>query len=332
MARRPPIGPGRWSTFASLVGDPLRLRMIRLLEREELGVGELARVLQLPQSTVSRHLKVLLDAAWAQRRNQGTAGLYRVERAALHETAAELWSIAVRQIEPAQVVADDARLAGVLAERRTDSRTFFGRLGGEWDALRQELFGSGFAMEAMLSLIDPQWTVADLGCGTGDVAEQIAPLVQRVIAVDREPLMLDAARKRLAGARHVVFRQGDLMDPPLKPGEVDAAVIMLVLHHLESPGDAIRACAAALAEGGRLLVVDMLRHDRELYARTMGHRHLGFEEADARAWARSSGLELQRWRTLRPVADAKGPALFTALFGRSGAVSSTRRSGSASGR
>lgn len=174
MAKRPAVEPGRWSGLTQLVGDPVRLRVVRLLEREELGVGELARILQLPQSTVSRHLKVLLDAGWVHRRHQGTAGLHRVDLASIDETAKALWSIAKRQVDAAHAASDDARLAGALADRRTDSRTFFGRVGGEWNALRRELFGNSFAHEAMLSLLDPAWTVADLGCGTGDVAELLA--------------------------------------------------------------------------------------------------------------------------------------------------------------
>jgi len=317
MARRPSAEPGRWSGLAQLVGDPVRLRVIRLLEREELGVGELARILQLPQSTVSRHLKALLDASWVERRNQGTAGLYRVEPARLDETAASLWAIARKQVDAAQATSDEARLAALLADRRTDSRAFFGRVGGEWNALRRELFGTAFASEAMLSLLDPAWTVADLGCGTGDVAEQLAPLVKRVIAVDREPLMIDAGRKRLAAHRNVLFRLGELIKLPIRAGEIDAAVMMLVLHHLPKPEEALREAARALTPGGRVLVVDMVRHDRELYARTMGHQHLGFEESDGRAWARHASLSLARWRTLHPAADAKGPGLFAALFTRS---------------
>jgi len=317
MARRRAVGQSGWGDLTALVGDPIRLRVIRLLEREELGVGEVARVLQLPQSTVSRHLKALLDARWAQRRHQGTAGLYRIETSALEETASALWMIARKQVAPSQVASDDARLAGVLADRRTDSREFFGRVGGEWNALRRDLFGDAFAAEGLLSLMDPAWTVADLGCGTGDVAEQIAPLVKRVIAIDREPLMLEAARRRLADHRNVVFRRGELAELPIRAGEIDAAVIMLVLHHLPEPEAALRGCARVLAPGGRVLVVDMVRHDREIYARTMGHRHLGFDERDARAWVKGSGLTLRRWRPLRPDPIAKGPGLFAALLTKS---------------
>jgi len=304
----------------ALLGDPARVRLLRLLDHEELGVGELSRVVQLPQSTVSRHLKALLDGRWIARRNEGTASLYRLE--ALEPAAAELWELARRDFEgAAAALSDDRRLIVVLAERRADSKAFFGRIGGEWSILRGELFGEQFNDEALVGLLNPELCVADLGCGTGEVAERLAPLVRRVIAVDREESMLAAARKRLAGAENVEFRQGDLLALPLVDGEVDAAVISLVLHHLSQPEAAIAEAGRVLSPGGRLLVVDMLTHDRESWRHTMGHQHLGFSRGELQAWADAPGrndpsvrLSLKRFQSLRPDPEGKGPGLFAALL------------------
>ena len=312
-------GAGRdalWWAWTAALGGLIRLRLLRLAEREELGVGELARILQLPQSTVSRHLKLLLEGGWVGKRSEGTTSLYSLTASTLPESAARLWELARAQLPEETRRDDDERLAGVLAERRTDSRTFFGRLGGEWDSLRRELFGASFTGDALAGLLDPAWCVADLGCGTGDASERLAPLVRRVVAVDREPAMLDAARRRLAGLANVEFRQGELHALPLRDGEVDAAVIFLVLHHVADVAAAVGEAARTLRPGGRVLVVDMVRHDREAYARTMGHQHLGFYEADARSWARAGGLQLLRWVRLRPDPAGKGPALFSALLSR----------------
>jgi ArsR family transcriptional regulator len=304
----------------ALLGDPARVRLLRLLGREELGVGELARVVQLPQSTVSRHLKALLDARWIARRVEGTASLYRL--AALEPAAHELWELARRSVERAAAVSsDDRRLVVVLAERRADTKAFFGRIGGEWSSLRSELFGRQFNDEALLGLLDPALCIADLGCGTGEVAECLAPFVRRVIAVDREESMLAAARTRLAGAANVEFRKGDLLALPCEAGEVDVAVISLVLHHLPQPAEAVAEAGRVLAPGGRLLVIDMLTHDRESWRQTMGHQHLGFSQEDVRAWASAEAnertgawLSLRRFRPLRPDSDGKGPGLFAALL------------------
>lgn len=288
-----------------------------MLEREELSVGELARALQLPQSTVSRHLKLLHEGGWAVKRSEGTASLYRVAEPSLDPSLRELWTIARQQLQAAPSPTfsqDDARLAGVLAERATDSRTFFGRVAGEWDHLRNDLFGERFTAEALLSLIDPDWIVADVGCGTGNAAQLLAPLVRKVIAIDREPAMLESARKRLKHCTNIEFRQGDVGDLPLKDGEVDAALVVLLLHHLAEPTDAIVEIARGVKRGGTALVVDMVTHDRASYRHTMGHVHLGFEEKQVRAWAKSTGLRFGRYHRLRPDTQSSGPELFAATL------------------
>jgi ubiquinone/menaquinone biosynthesis C-methylase UbiE len=302
----------------SALNDPVRLRVLRLLDREELSVGELARALQLPQSTVSRHLKLLHEGGWAIKRAEGTASLYRVAEPSLDESRRELWQVAREQMTRPPLSPtfqqDDARLAGVLAERATDSRTFFGRVAGEWDHLRRELFGERFTAEALLGLLDPAWVVADIGCGTGNVSDQIAPYVRKVIAIDREPAMLESARKRLKHWQNVEFRQGDLAGLPLKDDEVDAAIVVLVLHHVHDPSAAVADIARALKRGGQLLIVDMVTHDRASYHHTMGHVHLGFDEKQTKAWARSAGLTLTRYHRLRPETQTSGPDMFVATM------------------
>jgi ArsR family transcriptional regulator len=296
------------------LGDLARLRMLRLLDAHELSVGELARALQLPQSTVSRHLKVLHEGSWIIKRTEGTASLYRLVEDALAAPARALWRLAREEMGAnATLDEDDNRLAEVLVERRQDSRTFFGRLGGEWDHVRGDLFGHQFTAEALPALVDDAWTVADLGCGTGNATEMLAPYVRKIFAVDREPSMLAAARKRLEGKDNVEFVEGGLTGLPLADGAVNAAMIFLVLHHLEDPEAAVTEAARILAPGGVLLVVDMVSHDRESYRHTMGHRHLGFDEETVSGWGERAGLRTQYHR-LRPDTHAKGPGLFVATM------------------
>lgn len=312
-----PAEPPQLLSRLAALSDLARLRMLRLLSSEELSVGELSRALQLPQSTVSRHLKLLHEGAWVIKRTEGTASLYALVESGLEAEARALWSVARGQIGSSPTLTeDDTRLREVLAERRGDSRTFFGRIGGEWDNLRQELFGEHFTADALLELIPSDWTVVDLGCGTGNAAAMLAPIVKKVIAVDREPAMLEAARTRLRDRSNVEFVAGDIDRIPLDDAGVDAVVVFLVAHHLEDPGAGVREIARILRRGGVLLMIDMVAHDRESYRHTMGHRHLGFDEATVRAWAKAAKLTPPRYRRLRPDTTTKGPGLFAATMRR----------------
>src|SRR5262245_21001840 len=156
--------PSRLSSALDLIGEPVRARMLRLLEREELGVGELGRALGLPQSTVSRHVKELHTKGFVDRRAQGTATLLRMTGDALSPEVLKLWEL-VRDDPDARYVAEEdaQRLEKILAERQGEGRTFFGRVASGWDALRDGLFGRSFALPAALALLDPAWTVVDLG-------------------------------------------------------------------------------------------------------------------------------------------------------------------------
>lgn len=303
--------PTIYDRLATL-GAPARVRVLRLLELEELAVGELAKVVQMPQSTVSRHLKDLLDHGWVVRRREGTAARFAMSDS-LDPEARALWEL-VKAGTDDDHADDGLRLASVLAAREVDSRTFFGRVGGSWTDLRRELFGASFLLPGLLAALSPDEVIADLGCGAGDVTALLAPNVKKVIAIDREPAMIAAARTRLGDAPHVDLREGPLEAPPLGPGEVDVALLMLVLHHVEDPGLVLRALAPALTRRGRVVILDMVAHDRDEYRRTMGHRHLGFGREDLVRFASGSGLVVARYDVLAPDPEGTGPALFVAVL------------------
>jgi ubiquinone/menaquinone biosynthesis C-methylase UbiE len=298
--------------LASL-SEQIRLRILRLLEVEELSVGEVAQVVQLPQSTVSRHLKVLAEAGWLMRRNEGTATLYRLTLDDIPPEPRALWVTVRGQMDATPELADDVeRLQVVLAERRTDSQSFFGRVAGEWDELRNSLFGSMFTSRALLSLVPRHWTVADLGCGTGNVSELLAPCVARVVAVDQSEPMLEAARKRLAAFRNVEFLRGELERLPLADASVDAAASLLVLHHVADPAAALREMRRIVRPGGLALVVDMTEHHRDEYRHTMGHKHLGFSAKALERLFLDTGFVRPRVLPLAGEPEARGPGLFVA--------------------
>ena len=268
----------------TVLADSIRCRLLLLLERHELTVGELCAVLQLPQSTVSRHLKTLADDGWVVSRRDGTSRYYGLTPA-LEAPAARLWPLIREQASETTAAEQDARRAeGILAERRTKSAEFFSSAAGQWDHLRGELFGQQFQHEAVLAMLDRRLRVGDLGCGTGQFAALVAPYVARVVAVDASAEMLVAARARLAATPNVEVRRGTLEALPIDDGQLDVAVAALVLHHVPDPARVVAEATRVLAPGGRLMIVDMLPHDRGEYQQQMGHVWLGFAEPQIRRW------------------------------------------------
>jgi SAM-dependent methyltransferase len=301
----------------SALADPTRCRILLLLEKHELMVSELCAVLQMPQSSVSRHLKTLADDDWVSSRRDGTSRFYSMPLDDLDSGASGLWPLIREQVAATAAAGqDERRLAGVLARRRAKSQEFFATAAGDWDRLRSDLFGDGFYLWAVLGLIDPTLVVGDLGCGTGQLTETIAPYVRRVIAVDGSTDMLDAARRRLLDRSNVDLRQGDLESLPLNAGDLDAAMLSLVLHYSPDPARALTEVARVVRPGGRLLVVDMLPHEREEYQQQMGHVWLGFSEKQMSRFLTGAGFDDIRTRALPADPDAKGPALFATVAKR----------------
>ena len=300
------------------LADATRSRMLLLLERNELTVSELCAVLQLPQSTVSRHLKTLSDAGWVSSRREGTSRFYALALDDREPSTRRLWSLLREQVSATPGADQDARrLRGVLGRRQSKSQEFFASVAGQWDKLRQDLFGRASYLHALPGLLDPEWTVGDLGCGTGQVAAALAPFVTSVIAVDRSNDMLQAARRRARDLPNVDVRRGELEALPIQDGVLDAATLLLVLHHLPDPAAALAEAARVLRPGGRLLICDMLPHDRETYRQQMGHVWLGFSEDALQKMLGNAGFEKVRVTALPTDAEAKGPALFVAGATRS---------------
>ena len=270
--------------LASLA-DTTRSRILLLLDRHELTVSELCGIMQLPQSTVSRHLKALADSGWISARSEGTSHLYTMTREELDGAARRLWLLVREHVGPsAAATQDQRRLQATLAERRTKSQEFFSSSVGQWDRVRDELFGDRFHLAAFAALADRAWVVGDLGCGTGTVSAALAPFVGR----------------------------GELESLPIDDGRLDAAMLMLVLHHVPEPDRALAEALRVLKPGGRVVLVDMLPHDRDSYRQQMGHVWLGFSDEHMQRLLSGSGFDDARIVSLAPDAKAKGPGLFVA--------------------
>lgn len=295
------------------LADRTRLRLLRLLERHELGVVELCDILQLPQSTVSRHLKMLGGQGWVHSRRHGTTHLYRTVLEELDPAARKLWLLAREQIANWSAVGqDELRLARRLRQRQTRTQAFFAGAAGKWDKLRRDLYGESFSVSAMLALLPRDCVIADLGCGTGQLTAMLADHVGRVIGIDNSPAMLKSARKRLADRDTIELLRADLSQLPLNDASCDAAMLVLVLTYIPEVAPVLRESRRILKPSGKLVLVDLLPHDREDFRRQMGQSHLGFAPAELARALSDAGFSDVRLGHLPPQPQAKGPALFLA--------------------
>ena len=275
------------------LADPTRVRILALLEREELAVQELMEALGMAQSRVSRHLAILREAGLVQDRRDGTFVFYRFAPPAAGGPWAETWTLVRASLAGDSIhERDAAALSRVLAERAARTKRFFDSVGPEWDALRKVFHDDLLRARAVARLVDPQLVVADIGTGTGVLALELARLGLRVVAIDSSPRMLDAARAKAdrEGLESIELRLGDAGALPLEDGEVDAAVAHMVVQYLASPAEALREMARAVRPGGPVVVVDFLHHQHEWMRQELGVSWLGFPAEEVAAWFRDAGL------------------------------------------
>ncbi len=295
------------------LSDPTRVRLLRLLEKSELSVAEMCNTLQMPQSTVSRHLKMLADDGWASARREGASNWYRMATSQFPLSQKKLWTVARGHVVPETTAEqDDARLEQVLESRRSKSQNFFSSAAGRWDRMRGELFGHRIDAWGIAAGWDSGSVVGDLGCGTGMISQTLAPWVDQVIAVDASLAMLNAARKRLRDTDNVDLRKGELTDLPIDPRVLSAAIMVLVMPYLADPQRVFEEVHRATKPRGRLIVLDMLPHDREEYRDELGHSWMGFSKEQLEQWLNDTGWALDRWMVIPPDPEAKGTQTFVA--------------------
>jgi ArsR family transcriptional regulator len=297
------------------LADSTRVRILALLEREELAVQELMEVLGMAQSRVSRHLGILREAGLLRDRRDGTYVFYRF--AAPREGPwRDAWELARREMAADTAAQRDAAaLVRVVEARASRIKSFFDSVGPEWDALRRLLNDDALRARAIAHLAPPDLVVCDVGTGTGILARELARLGMRVVAVDNAPRRLEAAREGLAkdGITTVELRGGDAQALPLADAEVDAAFAHMVLHYVPQPGEAIREMARVVRPGGRVVLVDFVRHEAEWMRDELGVLWLGFASDEIESWFSAAGLHHPRLEHLPSPSPGRDlPATFIA--------------------
>jgi ubiquinone/menaquinone biosynthesis C-methylase UbiE/DNA-binding transcriptional ArsR family regulator len=274
------------------LSDPTRLRMVALLERDELSVNELQEVTRLGQSRISTHLGLLQEAGLLQSRREGKRTFYKSNQPA-DGAARELIQLAIRGAkELPEYEGDQINLKRILARRREQAQVYFNQIAGRFD----RVYGPGRSWQAfgyLLLRILPPLVVADLGAGEGLLSELLARRCKKVIAVDNSEKMVafGAAKAKKNGLKNLEFRLGDLQNPPIEPNSIDLVILSQALHHAEAPPKAIAAAHKILRPRGQIMILDLLKHNFEKAHELYGDRWLGFAESDLQRWLEDAGFK-----------------------------------------
>lgn len=292
--------------------DPTRARLLHVLVMQELTVGELCSVVRLPQSTVSRHLRLLSDEGWVASRAEGTSRYYRLDPK-LGEGARQLWDLVATDLgQSPKGRSDSERIKAVVAKRRARSRAFFAQAANDWEKVRESLFGERASLVGLVGLVDENSVIGDLGCGTGHLTRLLGPFVTRIIGVDASAEMLELARTQTAEFSNIELRSGELESLPIADESLDAAILALVLHNVADPSVALREASRVLRRGGRSLILDMVSHERDDLRVKFGHVWQGFSPDQMNSWFAQAGFSRTRYVPLPNDGATEGPSLFVA--------------------
>lgn len=307
--------------WLELLGEPIRARLLRFLDHQELSVAELQSALDLPQSTVSRHLRQLLLAEVIEVRREGTARYYRsLAVGARSSTFEQLWRVVQSELIKSELIRqDDERLNLVIRERQRASQIFFSESAASWEKLRAELFGADLDARLFAAAFAAHADIVELGCGTGRMLEHFARTAQSVIGVDQSQSMLATAAKRLGDFAHVQLVHSSFDELAAKESvladSADRVFVSLLLHHVPEPSELFSSISRLLRPQGQVLLVDLLPHPHVEYRQQMGHLWLGFSQEQVASLALSAGLELKSFTELP--SGGSGPSLFVAILQRS---------------
>jgi ubiquinone/menaquinone biosynthesis C-methylase UbiE/DNA-binding transcriptional ArsR family regulator len=274
------------------LSDPTRLRIVALLEKNELSVHELQEITRMGQSRISTHLGLLQEAALLESRREGKRTFYKIVAGADASTA-EFIQLAVRGArELAENAPDQLNLRRILLRRTQEAQLYFNQVAGRFD----RSYGPGRSWQAfgqLLLRVLPPLVVADLGAGEGLLSELLARRAKKVIAVDNSEKMVafGATKARKNKIKNLEFRLGDLEAPPIDPGSVDVVILSQALHHAAEPQRSIASAHNILRAGGQILILDLLKHDFEQARELYGDHWLGFGESDLHCWLEVAGFK-----------------------------------------
>jgi ubiquinone/menaquinone biosynthesis C-methylase UbiE/DNA-binding MarR family transcriptional regulator len=277
------------------LADPTRLRILSLLRRMELSVGELAQLLGQSQPRVSRHVRILSDAGAVERRREGSWVFLTI---AGEERTAPMFALLDSWIDDRSAALSDsdaAKLDRIRVDRAAAASRHFAGIAEVWDSIRSLHVAESEVEQAIGRALadEPLGRLVDVGTGTGRMIELFGREARQSVGIDRSSEMLRLARVKLEAAGiPSSLRQGDMYALPLDDGSADTVIIHQVLHYAHSPAAAVAEAGRVLASGGRLLIVDFAAHEREELRTTDAHIRLGFDDDTMLGWFKAAGLAI----------------------------------------
>ncbi len=271
------------------LSDETRLKLLLLLCENEFSVNEIVSIMDMGQSRISRHLRILTEANLLESRRDGLWVFYRaVESGPGNDFVSFLKNF----------IADDEKLKEEIqalnmkiAEKSSERVRFFDSIASDWDVIKKDILGGLNVSEEILKRASSAEIIADLGCGTGELLELFAGMGKCLIGVDNSPGMLEKAEERLNSGADL--RIGDLEHLPMREGEVDCCIVNMVLHHLKAPEVVFPEIKRVLSKGGRLIIVDLGKHKNEDMRDKYGHRWLGFSEDELETMLINAGMKIE---------------------------------------
>lgn len=282
--------------YFKALADETRLRLLNILRHHELSVNEIVSLMDMGQSRISRHLKIMTDSGILHCRRDGAWAFY----SAVADGDAGRFVECIRFLFQSEaVLAEDLENAAVLVkERRVQSTNFFNAIASEWNYLKQKVLGDFDLNQTILDSIEPCRYAVDLGCGTGELLLRLRSKAGFVIGIDSSRKMLDQARKLITNdSRNVELRLGELEHLPVGNGEADLAVISMVMHHLADPEKVAAEVSRILKKGGMFIIADFEKHTNEEMRKKYGDRWLGFSKEEIRTILNHSGFEEREIKT-----------------------------------
>lgn len=277
--------------YFKALSDETRFRLLNILIHHELKVGEIVAVMEMGQSRISRHLKILAEAGLVDCWREGVWGLYYIVK---NGPARHFIDSIGYLFEGDPLLEKDLHRAGrVVEERAKNTRRFFNTMADSWDRLKQQIIGDFDLNRAIFNNMGHYDVAVDLGCGTGDLLEGLQAHATKVIGVDSAPGMLEEARKRFENRNHGIdIRLGEIEHLPLGDNEADLAVISLVMQYLTRPETAIAEVSRVLRAGGDFILADFEQHANTTLRETYGVRWLGFDTREITRWLTKKDFEL----------------------------------------